>query len=643
MTSCRVRPKPRWVDGRKSEFRAKKRYIANVIRVSLVTVCFVFLVLCSINWKSTKTTEYQGSLYSSRHLLVATTGEPENSTASHHEVPWKGCQFENDMGDVRYAWAVFYLLLVLVTFIALAIICDDFFVPSLEVISEKLELSEDVAGATFMAAGSSAPELFTSVAGVAQETDVGVGTIVGSAVFNILIIIALSAALAGQVLNLDWRPLTRDSVYYALSIACFIGFTWDARIQLWEAIVLLVLYILYIVLMKFNKHLMELLGKCTCACCARQVVPIDAESGQEVETDTTNVPGEETASKKLDGDNNIPNDSDTLPPLKKDRRLSVVSIASTGSGSKHIFHHVKHGELSGKIANKRPSIAVTHFELTNLDIKQADKEDNNTQPSQKDSKDKDDAGSKTEEEEEEPQIVLCSCMPALAMGFPDREEARQGGCCGWIKYVFKWILFVVSFPFVVLFTWTIPNCGKPHLRRWFIVSFIMSVVWIAVVSFAMVTLVQRTGCILGVDEFTMGLVIVAIGTSVPDALSSILVARDGFGDMAVSNAIGSNVFDINLGLGLPFVITIAIKEGSSLYLFLGNDELHEAYVNGEMLLTPHAKFGFILLLILVLTLIVFGAARFRLTMGIGISFALMYVVFLIYAFIQEFVCDGYKC
>ena len=64
-------------------------------------------------------------------------------------------------------------------FTALAIVCDDFFVPSLELISEKLQLSVDFAGATFMASGSSAPELFTSVAGVAVETDVGVGTIVG--------------------------------------------------------------------------------------------------------------------------------------------------------------------------------------------------------------------------------------------------------------------------------------------------------------------------------------------------------------------------------------------------------------------------------------------------------------------------------
>lgn len=51
-----------------------------------------------------------------------------------------------------------------------------------------------------------------------------------------------------------------------------------------------------------------------------------------------------------------------------------------------------------------------------------------------------------------------------------------------------------------------------------------------------------------------------------DTLSSILVARDGFGDMAVSNAIGSNVFDINLGLGLPFIIRIAIDKGMPIEL-----------------------------------------------------------------------------
>ena len=51
-------------------------------------------------------------------------------------------------------------------FVGLAIVCDDFFVPALDRISEVLNLPPDVAGATFMAAGSSGPELATAVIGV---------------------------------------------------------------------------------------------------------------------------------------------------------------------------------------------------------------------------------------------------------------------------------------------------------------------------------------------------------------------------------------------------------------------------------------------------------------------------------------------
>uniref|UniRef100_A0A3B5LHE4 Sodium/calcium exchanger membrane region domain-containing protein n=1 Tax=Xiphophorus couchianus TaxID=32473 RepID=A0A3B5LHE4_9TELE len=103
-------------------------------------------------------------------------------------------------------------------FYALAIVCDDYFVPSLEKISENLQLSEDVAGATFMAAGSSAPELFTSLIGVfITKGDVGVGTIVGSAVFNILVIIGLSGIFAGQVVKLFPYLL----FYLFVPILCF--------------------------------------------------------------------------------------------------------------------------------------------------------------------------------------------------------------------------------------------------------------------------------------------------------------------------------------------------------------------------------------------------------------------------------------
>ena len=53
-----------------------------------------------------------------------------------------------------------------------------------------------------MAAGGSAPELFTSVIGVfIAKSDVGIGTIVGSAVFNILFVIAACAFAAKEALR----------------------------------------------------------------------------------------------------------------------------------------------------------------------------------------------------------------------------------------------------------------------------------------------------------------------------------------------------------------------------------------------------------------------------------------------------------
>ena len=45
----------------------------------------------------------------------------------------------------------------------------------------------------------------------------------------------------------------------------------------------------------------------------------------------------------------------------------------------------------------------------------------------------------------------------------------------------------------------------------------------------------------------MGLTLLAAGTSIPDLLTSVIVARKGLGDMAVSSSVGSNIFDVCMG------------------------------------------------------------------------------------------------
>ena len=64
-------------------------------------------------------------------------------------------------------------------------------------------------------------ELFTSVIGVfVAFSDVGIGTIVGSAVFNILFVIGMCALLSKTVLHLTWWPLFRDCAFYRQDTLC---------------------------------------------------------------------------------------------------------------------------------------------------------------------------------------------------------------------------------------------------------------------------------------------------------------------------------------------------------------------------------------------------------------------------------------
>jgi Ca2+/H+ antiporter len=164
---------------------------------------------------------------------------------------------DKDYRCSKNKWAIifhfigsFYMLL------GLSVICDEYFVGALEAMVERFEVKPDVAGATFMAAGGSAPELFTSIMGVfVSQNDVGFGTIVGSAVFNVLFVIGLCALFAGSAMTLTWWPLFRDCTYYICGLIILAFCVEDERVTWWEAAILFLLYIGYIVIMYFNQKL----------------------------------------------------------------------------------------------------------------------------------------------------------------------------------------------------------------------------------------------------------------------------------------------------------------------------------------------------------------------------------------------------
>jgi len=342
-----------------------------------------------------------------------------------------------------------HIVILLFTFYVLAVICDYFFVPSLEELAAKRKMSSEFAWATLMAVGSSAPELFTSLFAVlnpAVAPSLGAWTIVGSAIFNILVIIGAAAMVRNAVIT--WQPVVRDLIFYSIAIVLLLFVFWDGQIVLWEMIVFLAVYILYVY-------------------CA------------------------------------------------KNWRLW-------------------------------------------LGYDEPEWEDD------------------LEEETNPGFLTRCLCR-FFSLFIPDPE-------------------------------------GK-----YFGMTFFLSIVVIGVATHFMVDSGVHVAQGFGIHPSIIGLTILAMGTSVPDLLSSLVVAKKGKGDMAVTNAVWSNIFDILFGLSVPYLIYFAIH-GTEQWLAVDNTSLTASIV---LLLASVLAVTFLLL-----------AKQRKINRISGIFLISLYVLYVVYMVIQ---------
>jgi K+-dependent Na+/Ca+ exchanger-like protein len=340
---------------------------------------------------------------------------------------------------------ILYIILLLICFVVLARVVDLFFIESLDKISNDLKLSSDAAGATLMAVGSSAPELFVALFAVLEPGDhdvIGIGSIVGSAIFNLLIIVG--AASYVKQAKLTWQPMVRDLAFYIITVALLVYFISDGYFTINESIIFLGMYVLYVIaVVNWKKW-----------------VPYD--------------------------------------DMIQDTEIKDA-----------------HGE---------------HNKYT----KYIDR--------------------------------------LLTIFFPSKEK--------------------------------------------YYLIFIISIAIIAALSYLLVELAIVIAHNLNIPEAIIALTVLAAGTSVPDLFSSVIVARQGRGDMAVSNAIGSNIFDILVGLGLPFIIELVIF----------NEEITSG---GNLAFSSVILFGSVILLILLLLI-----RRWKVGKPVGVILIGLYVIYVIIEIIR---------
>lgn len=184
------------------------------------------------------------------------------------------------------------------------------------------------------------------------------------------------------------------------------------------------------------------------------------------------------------------------------------------------------------------------------------------------------------------------------------------------------LTYIIWAPIIIPLALTIIDCRKEKNVKYYGLTFIMSIVWVAVYSYFMVWFATLAGDSFGISDYIMGLTVLAAGTSVPDLLTSVIVARQGHGDMAVSSSIGSNIFDITVGLPVPWILSNLVR---------GKPQV----VSAESLLLS----VFTLMIMLLGVIVTIAANGWKMTKSLGFTMFFMYALFVTWDVLRAYVID----
>ncbi|XP_026493924.1 sodium/potassium/calcium exchanger Nckx30C isoform X4 [Vanessa tameamea] len=478
---------------------------------------------------------------------------------------------------------VFHVIGMGYMFVALAIVCDEFFVPALDVIIERLAIRDDVAGATFMAAGGSAPELFTSIIGVfVSFDDVGIGTIVGSAVFNILFVIGACALFSRTTLSLTWWPLFRDCTFYSISLLVLIYCFRDNVIYWQEALVLFSLYGAYVLFMRWNQQVERAVKK----------LIYKNKHGNATTSSETSV-GTNTATVTA-----TPGPSKAPPPAAKFRHGLLQLMI-------HTIDPMHDGEL-GKVDEKATQLHAIASLKVLLEATRPTAGGAGAAAARHSAA----AAQAKETPLDLPNGGLADVQLDAIEEIGDLEDDTMPLDMSWPSGFRKRITYLLVAPIVFPLWMTLPDTRTPRGKKLFPVTFIGSIVWIAFFSYLMVWWANLVGAAAYVPPEVMGLTLLAAGTSVPDLITSVIVARKGFGDMAVSSSVGSNIFDVTVGLPLPWL----------LYGLIYGEPVQ---VNSKGMVCSIV----LLFAMLIFVIISIACFRWKMNRGLGFTMFLLYFVF----------------
>jgi len=552
-----------------------------------------------------------------------------------------------------------WVILIIYLFYALAMVCEEFLVPAINILCVKTGIPDDVAGATLLAAGCNSPEFFASIIGIfIADSTVGVGTVIGSAPFNLCCITGGSALALGGSLCLDPWLMGRELLALLTALLLFLIFMDDYLIMWWEALIMVCFYgLIYVpVLGNFDRirgFILQHIGAHTTAApmlgedgtlaidyttggsrkldggadgavdlsgmkvtpsaasglrgqlaaslsaslmetaqfdfsvasmkerALAQRVPSDIADGMSIELRPVAIPTKSARVRDTEGGGgNSPYDV-----LVEQCRRRVDGYADSDAGFSGVLMKKPRGFTKVRVRGilwQARYFVLDHHPTNPLRYSHADQKTKFvTVPLQS-------VSTVSRVGQEELQLTTATQVYKLRLPTGEPAETMQR----WFDQIIvkihemgamapppqqlegelheeahehpPWyqmpdspsgrVVHVLTFVLKALVFTTTPNVLIQRNEKYYPLTIVISMVWLAIFAILMTDIIEYLGCGIGVSSTVMGLSLGAIGTSFPNLYASILVARAGQGGMAICQAIASNTFNICICLALLWLL-----------------------------------------------------------------------------------------
>ncbi|KAL4223077.1 Mitochondrial sodium/calcium exchanger protein [Mactra antiquata] len=501
------------------------------------------------------------------------------------------CDFSSNLLPLGVVILVIWWLFL---FVGLAVTADDFFCPSLAVISDTMRL-------TF---GNGAPDIFSAIAAIgnAKDGDAGlaIGALFGAGVFVTTVVAGFIVVICP--FDAMQRPFLRDIIFYLAALFWTFYILWDKKITKVEAIGFILLYVVYVLVVVIGRYIYTR---------QRRDDPPESRNERSIRPSKP-APVEHPEPTGITSDIQEPSGREVVNPLDtvtdgEDQPLlsnpDVISLTAVNNDSpfKEFLHHMNPIDQNGwsgfslfkKFYEIFKSPIMFCLKIT-IPVVNYEEEKNNWN--------------------RHLYCIQCVLGPLFGVAATKVGFSKLGGSFP------VWVLvLILGIMLAALVYFTSKNDTQPKYHSAFAyLGFVIAVVWIYSVANEIVNILQTFGVVMKISNAILGLTLLAWGNSIGDFIADTVMARQGFPRMGISACFGGPLFNLLLGIGIPFTIA-TVKQGDySIQITLE-----------EIVLAAF------LCLSLVSSLLIVPLSKFKMTRGWGIYLVVLYMVFLVIAILTE--------